>query len=385
MGTDGFAAPLPRHLLEAADLANAEGLLQLPFWSEQYVGAGPYRLRELERGSRAVLEANAEYPLGRPRIDRIEIRFFGDVNALAAALLAGDLDLTLGSGIVLEDALKIRDRWPAGALQLNFASWIVAFPQLLTPDPPVVGDVRFRRALLTAIDRQAMADEIQAGLVPVAHSYVSPQEPESAATEAQVVRYDYDPRRAAVLLEELGFQPRPGGGWGTADGQPLHLEVWTHAAPAINPRAFLPVVDYWRRLGLDVDPVVVPAQRTADREYVAKFPAFTVIRYPNGAHDVTRLHSTQTPLPVNRFRGTNYNRYMNPDFDALVDRYAATIPWNERMEALGAIVHRISEQVLLLGLVYDVKPYLVTKRLTNFTPVHNPTWNVQEWSLQTSG
>jgi peptide/nickel transport system substrate-binding protein len=381
-GLNGVAVPVPAHLLEPATLSNKEGLRDLPYWTDQYISLGPYRLRELERGSRVVLEAHRGYALGQPRIDEIEVRFVGDGNALTAGLLSGAIDMTLGTGMALEDALKVRDQWPNGSMLVNNSSWIVIFPQFINPNPAVIGDVRFRRALLHAIDREAMVAEIQAGMVTVADSYVSPNEPEFAETQGHAVRYAYDPRRAAQLLEELGYERLPDGGWRGGGGQRLGLELRTGNTPIIHTRTLFPVADFWQRLGIDVDPVVVPTQRVNDREYIATMPAARLSRYPNGAQNVERFSSAQTPLPENRFGGTNISRYINPAFDAEIDRYLITIPWTERMQILGRIVHRISDELIVMGLFYDVRTYMVSKRLANVTPAYNTTWNVREWDIR---
>jgi peptide/nickel transport system substrate-binding protein len=377
-----FGSPLPRHILEPAYLSNKEGFRQLPYWSAEYIGLGPYRLRELAPGSHVTLEASRSYVLGRPRIDEIEVRFVTDANTLTAGLLANAIDLTLGSSLSLEQALNVRDQWSNGGLAINYSSWIVAFPQFINPNPPVVLDVRFRRALLHAVDRQAMADEIQAGMVPIAHSYVSPSEREYKDTEARAVRYEYDGRRAQQLLEEIGYSRLPDGGWRDARGQRLSLEVRSTGSPAIHGKAFFPLVDYWQRLGLDIDPVVLPVQRLSDLEYRTTMPTFEMIRFPNGAESVWRLHSTQAPLPENRFTGNNRSRYINPEFDALIDGYLTTIPWAERMRVLGDIVYHISDQLIMMGLFYDVKSFMVAKRLVGFTPSDNATWNAQEWDVR---
>lgn len=47
-------------------------------------------------------------------------------------------------------------------------------PQFVNPRPAIIAEVRFRRALLHAINRQDMADTLQAGVAPVAHSFLSP-------------------------------------------------------------------------------------------------------------------------------------------------------------------------------------------------------------------
>ncbi|HZT07660.1 MAG TPA: hypothetical protein VFC51_11560 [Chloroflexota bacterium] len=257
--------------------------------------------------------------LGWPKIDEIDVQFFNDADTLTAALLAGSVDLPLGSSLALEQALGVKDQWPDGGLAINYSSWIVVFPQFIN---------------------------------------------------------------AAQLLNEIGYQKLPDGGWRGADGQRLSLEVHSTAWPAIHTRAFFPLVDYWKRLGLDIDPVVLPVQRLADLEYRTQMPSFEMIRFPNGADNVWRLHSSETPLPANRFTGSNRSRYMSAEFDTMVDRYMTTIPWDDRMQALGDIVHQISDQLIMMGLFYDVKSFMVAKRLTGFTPADNATWNAHTCDIR---
>jgi peptide/nickel transport system substrate-binding protein len=182
-GNEGLGEPLPSHLLERAYLENKDGFRQLPYWRTEFVGLGPYKLREWSPGSSLLLQANDRYVLGRPRIDEMEIRFIQDAGALAANILSGAVQATLGTGLSLEQSIEVRDHWRDGKMLVAFENWIMIYPQFVNPDPPIQTDVRFRRAMLMAIDRQAMADTIQAGLVPVAHSYVRPDEPEYPETE----------------------------------------------------------------------------------------------------------------------------------------------------------------------------------------------------------
>ncbi len=380
-GSDAFAIPIPSHQLEQPYRESKETFRQLPAWNAEFIGAGPYRVREFMPGTGVQLDAFEDYVLGRPNIDSIEARFITDPNTLTANLLANAVDVTLGSSLALEQSVEVRDQWRDGRLELTYASWIVLYPQFINPNPPVVADVRFRRAMLHAIDRQAMADTIQAGLVPVAHSYVSPNEPEFRETEAQVVRYEYDPRRAGQLLEEIGYARTNDGGWQDPQGRRLTMEVRTTSSPAIHTKTFFPMIDYWTRLGIPIDPVVIPVQRLSDLEYRTTHPTFEVVRYPNGAANIWRLHSNQTPLPENKFTGHNRSRYMNPEWDALIDRYLATIPWRERMEVFGQIVHELSDQLYNMGLFYDTKTVLVSNRVIGVTADSTP-WNAHRWDVR---
>jgi hypothetical protein len=72
---------------------------------------------------------------------------------------------------------------------------------------------------------------------------------------------------------------------------------------------------------------------------------------------------------------------MNPEFDGLIDRYFATIQWAPRMQALGAVVNHISDQLVVMGMIYDVAPVLIGQQIENVaTP--NPTWNIHQWTLK---
>src|ERR1041385_3332758 len=97
---------------------------------------------------------------GRPKIDEIELRTITDTNAIVANLLAGSVDLTIGRSLSLDQIVQLRDRMPEEILQTPLTSLLVLNPQFLNPDPVVVTDLMFRRAMLHAIDRQELADTI---------------------------------------------------------------------------------------------------------------------------------------------------------------------------------------------------------------------------------
>jgi peptide/nickel transport system substrate-binding protein len=248
----------------------------------------------------------------------------------------------------------------------------------------VIGDLRFRQALLQAIDRQSMVDTLQAGVVPIGHSFIAPDQAEYTDVQSRIVRYDYDQRRANQLLDTVGF--RRGGDGALLDdtGQRVRVELRASTVD-INQKSMLAVADYWQRAGLDVETVTVPPQRIRDQEYVATFPGFLVYRNPNDIRFVRGLHSSRTPLPANNFLASgNVSRYLNPELDALIDRYSATIPRRERMEALGAVVRHVTERVTMLGLFFNTDPVLIANWITNVTATGqgSMTWNAHRWDTR---
>ncbi len=386
--TSRGSMPLPRHLLERAYQGDKAGFLQLPYWTNDYVGSGPFRVKEWVQGTRMTLEASELYVLGRPKLDSIEVRFISDPNALAANVLAGTIDLTLGRGLDLERAILIRDQWRDGRMDVAPTNWLSLWPQLLTPNPPIVGDARFRRALLTGLDRQELVDRLMGGFSSVAHSYINPEDAEYPAIGSSVVRYDYDPARAAQMMDALGYRKGADGMLRDGAGQRIEMELRTTDGDLLRQKVLLSASDFWQRMGIAAEPYIVPRQRAQDQEYRATFPAFELVRQPNSQSSLASLHSRAARLPDNNFvgvGGTNYARYMNPEFDAQIDRFFVTIPKDERLQVLGQVVHHISDQLNVLGLFYAANPTMIASKLVGVTTRNQDSteaWNAQLWDVQ---
>jgi peptide/nickel transport system substrate-binding protein len=382
-----FALPLPRHLLERVYLEDKPNFTQAPYWTSEFVGSGPYRVRQWVQGSHMILAANDAYVLGRPKINEIEMRFIRDPNTLIASVLAGEVGLTMGRGLSLEQAVQLRDQWREGSLGIVLSSWIAAYPQMLNPNPPIIADARFRRALIHAIDRQQMVEALQAGQSMVAHSYLSPRDAEYRDIERSIVRYDYDVRRAGEIIEGLGYVRGPEGGFRDAAGQRLTVEARTTGGDDLQEKTMLSITDYWQRAGVNVEPVVVPQQRAQDRDYRANFPGFEQVRQPNDLSTgaLTRYYGPESSLPENNYRGSNRMRYRNAELDSLLDRFYSTVPRSERTQILGEIMHHMTDQAIPLGMFYNAAPTMISSRLVNVGPggaAVPASWNSPEWDLK---
>jgi peptide/nickel transport system substrate-binding protein len=345
-----IALPIPRHLVEGAYTEDKASFLGVPYWTQDFIGAGPYHMREWVLDSHMILQAFDGYVLGRPKISDIEIRFIPDPNAIVANLLAEAADLTLGRSLLtVEQAQEVLNQWRDARLATSYVSWAVVHAQFINTNPPIVADVRFRKALIQAIDRQQMMETFMGGQSSVTHTFVGPDSAEYREVEPSIVKYDYDPRRAGQMIEALGYARGNDGLFVDGSGQRLILPIQTTIRSEINPKMLLAVADYWKQIGVETDQFFVPIQRINDRELRATFPAFEVL----GAGDigvspdvVRRYHSSLVALPENRFQVTGNNpRYRSPELDSLIERYVITIPRSERMSLLGQIVHQLSDQL----------------------------------------
>jgi len=382
-----LALPMPKHLLEKAYNEDKANFLGIPYWTDEFVGTGPFRIREWVTDSHVVARAFDGYVLGRPKIDEVEVRFIPDPNTLMANMLAG-LELTIGRTISLDQALQLRDQWHDGGFQTRPTGWVPINTQFINPDPPIVTDYRFRRAMLEAIDRQQLDEILMGGVGGIADTFISRDHSEYRTIESRLVKYSYDPRSAAQALEALGYVKGTDGMLVGSTGQRLSVSIYTTIQNDIHPKATATVADYWKNAGVGVDQNIIPIQRAQDREYRAQFPSFELVQTGSSlaARDVRRFHSASTPLPENRFQVTgNNSRYKNPELDSAIDRYLTSIPRTDRLQALGDIVRVQSENLPILPLIFFVSPTMIAHRLTNIVArgdQFTEAWNAHEWDVR---
>lgn len=163
------------------------------------VGTGPYTVEEVATGDHVTLTARDDYWGEAPAISDVTVRYFADANAQANAVRAGDIDMAynlqapdLLTGLEQDENLQVVDGTSTGEvlLALNNAA-------------PPFDDLRVRRAVMYAIDRQAVLDTAWAGRGELIGSMVPPTDPYyQDLTDA----YPYDPDKARELLAEAGAE-----------------------------------------------------------------------------------------------------------------------------------------------------------------------------------
>ncbi|HZT07897.1 MAG TPA: ABC transporter substrate-binding protein [Chloroflexota bacterium] len=384
-GSSGFAQPLPRHILERPFNENKEGFLQIPYWNTEFVSTGPFKIRDWQTGSYVTLDAFDQYVLGRPKLDQIEVKFIADPSTLVANVLSGAVDLTFSRAVSIEQGVQVRDQWHDGKIVPNISGtgWTMMYPQLRVPNPAALVEADFRRALIQSIDREQLAESLAAGLGPVADSIIPPDAAEYPAIKDSIVRWPYDTRRATQMIEAMGFAKGADGFYRDPAGQQVSIEIRTTTNEA-NQKSSFAVADSFQRVGLRSEAVVIPVQRLQDNEYRANYPGLELVNQPDGVDGLDNLlDSSAAPLPERNYRAPNKSRnrgsYVNPDYDAMMDKYLTTVPMGDRMKALGALIHFQTDQQLVMGLFYSVDAIMMTNRLVGVPPASG--WNAHTWDV----
>ncbi len=376
--------PLPKHILEVPYNEDKAALRDHSYWGEKFIGTGPYKLRELVRGSHLILDANDKYVAGHPKIDVFEVKFTPDANVLITSLLAGSAELTLGARLSIDQALQVQNSWREGTMLYAPGGWLVAMPQFIDPSPPLLANARLRRALQHAINRQTIVDDLLFGKTQVDDAPIAPNDRDFKDVESAIARYPYDLDRVNQLVSELGYSRGSDGMFQDASGQRLNIEARTNNQLDTQVKAAAIVSDFWRKAGFNVDEVVYGQQRVADREYRHTRPAFEILGFGLPPETFADYHSKQIPSAGTGWFGQNRTRYSNPEYDALVDTYFVTIPRPARMEVLRNAIHHYTDQLVLLPLAYTTNHMAVGNRFKNIVgrgPSSSDAWNAEQWDL----
>ena len=207
-----------------------------------------------------------------PYIDVVEMEIVAP-GLVAAKTNAGESDLQ-GRGLAFRDASILKKGEAQGGYKTllwktGVASQVAIYPNLNFADDvwrDVLRDVRVRRALSLAIDRNTINQALYFKLARPAAMSVLPASPfyseENAAAWAQ---YDID--QANTLLDEAGLTQRDKNGIRLLpDGRPMELIIETAGERQEVENALQIVTDNWREIGVKL--VMRPLDRDILRNRV---------------------------------------------------------------------------------------------------------------------
>ncbi len=375
-------APMPRHLLADLYGRDKSAFLNSPFWNtEQYVGAGPFRVASRDPGVRVMLEANPHFVFGRPTMDAVEMTVVPDQNTIVVRVLAGEVDFVYYQDISALQAQLLREQWESRGAGKILTAMVtnrgLAFQYRDVPNhQKALLDVRVRRAIMHAIDREDMGRVKTAGLAGLSDTPYYPEHYLFPRVMAAITQYPYDIRRTEALLSEAGWTKAADGLFRNASGQTLDVEM---TASSDYPRTPLILADYLKQAGIDARPFVQPEALDADAEHRASYPGATAESFATGGYpNITHL---QASTAANAFRGRNRGSYSNPEVNALHDRLSSTLQERDRDEVLVEIERLVSADVGVGHLYYQVRPAVAIsglKGVTGWPYMHN-TW---EWRFE---
>jgi len=304
---------------------------------QRVIGTGPFILKEHERKVKLVLTRNPEYfDTGYPYIDEYRILSTPDAATRLAAFRTKQSDvLGLQS---LADVATVRKTNPTAVVQ-ELTTVLAVFGLALRLDKPPFNEVRVRRAMSMAIDRQKQVDTLYEGHAVlgwgIPYFYFQDERP----TAAQLGPWwQYRPEEAKRLLAEAGY---PQGFETTL----FYYEYF----PQMTSQIQLVQQDLKRNLNIEL--------KITKTDYTTYFG-----RYTDGKWDGTAWGG-QTGYAVSLDERTyqymhskspkNYFRLNDPVIDALGTSLRQTPDRAEQRAITKKIMERDHDQVLRMWMPYD--------------------------------
>ncbi len=175
---------------------------------ESAIGTGPFLLERYEPNVKTVFKRNPDYFLpGLPWVDGVEWIVVNDPSAALAMYRSGQLDCGPAPwwSVRQEDVDSVKKTHPHLMYQ-DFLSTVSHAIYMRTDQPPF-NDVRVRRAISQAIDRQAIIDAawVRGEPTPAISRGASEWSPRIDELGEGARYYQYDPKEARRLLAEAGF------------------------------------------------------------------------------------------------------------------------------------------------------------------------------------
>lgn len=352
----GYGA-LPRHVLEQPyNAGNFEAFANHAFWTDEFIGLGPYRLTRWERGQEIDAVAFDGFVLGRPKIERLRIVIANDSNAAVASLLSGDADIALDYVLQYPDGAVLQQQWAANKDgTVIFNPVLLWFGQIqLRPDQvstPALLDVRFRQALAHGMDKHALNDALMGGQGVVTEGLLHPRASYYSLIEPSIVKYPHDTRRAQQLLDEMGLQRGGDGFYLGPDRQPFSLEIMGLSNPTWEAEDAI-VVEAYRRMGVNAQGRIIPSALFGDGQVRASFGAMQLTGTGGFERAMFGLTSTAISRPETRWQGTNRGAWSDPTYDRVWDLYNTTLDLPTQYELLAQMEKIQSAEVPQIPMYY---------------------------------
>jgi peptide/nickel transport system substrate-binding protein len=349
--------PKPKHLLEDV---GAAGMRNTAF-NRNPVGNGPFRFVSWTPNQQVVFEANPDFVLGRPNLDRVVFRIIPEQTTELTELLTGRLDMVRG----VQPAEAARVESSGSTRLITYPSRSYTYLAWNTSNP-LFEDPQVRRALTLAINRRQIVDALLYGYAAVAVTDVLPFQWQF---DDELEAWPYDPVQARLLLADAGWADSDGDGILDRDGRPFRFTLETNQGNDLRSDILVIVQNDLRQVGIDAQPRLAEWNSLIDRLKQRNFQAVVSGWSVDFKFDPTEVLGCAAGV-------YNYPAYCSPRADSLVqaalttldpdaarplwERYQEIIHQDQPYTFLYYLDERLGVSQRLRGVVGDARGHLVS-------------------------
>ena len=344
---------MPKHVIEK--FSEAE-LTTQDWFNHPDVVSGPFMVTDYDTDHYISYVANKNYWKGAPKIDKLNFKIV-DSSQVYSGLQSGEIDLThhAMTNIPQEDMESIE--------ALDNVNVVYGSPvtnQSVFIQTANIPDVRVRQALVYAVDRQKIVDELLKGHGEVVEGFLSSASPYYDET---ITPLGYDPEKAKALLEEAGW-----------DGSQT-LRFFVNSGDGTFVNAAQVMVAQWAAVGIKAEVQTVDLATLMSMAGSTDYDLFAVqYTYPpiDPSVDIAWLLSG----------AESWTGYSNPSIDEALGVVGTTEDVAGLKALYSTIDNKVQEDVPMFSAYIISAQGAVSKRLTN---VHANVYgffnNIQEWDV----
>jgi len=346
---------LPQHVYGSGDLNHHPA-------NDRPVGTGPFRFDTWKRGEFIRLRRYESYWGRKPAIKTILYRVIRSRQKAFELARAAKIDLlprilprqACGAGApARQDAIAKRYRLVV-FYPVQYHSIIINFKN------PIFSDRHVRQALAMLLNRTLIADKIYCGFAKVISG---PYWLGGASYDHHITAWPYDPKRAATLLTQAGWQDRDGDGILDRQGKPFRFVYLRIAESSMQARLIPLFREAFRKAGLDMQVQVASWPDVLARMRHHQFDMVDLNWVSDYGQDLFQMfHSSQCD------GGSNYGCYRNPKVDHLLEQARQATSAGQR-HTIERRIHGLLHQDLPGIFLFNVASIsLVSRRFTGLDP-----------------
>lgn len=313
--------------------------------SQNPIGTGPFRFVSAEQDKEVIIRRNDNYWGQQAKLDRVRFAVVPDTTTRALELRKGSADLEINA--LTPDMEVALQREPHLSVMRGPGTRL-AYMAFNLRDP-ILKDVRVRRAIAYAINRQPLIHFLWRDSVRPAASVLPP---ESWAYDADVRRYPYNPAKARQLLDSAGYTP--------TNGVRFHLAMKTSTEESSRAMAAV-FQQQFREIGIALDIRSFESATFFSDITHGEFQVYS-LRWIGGNEDpdiFDYAFSTARIIP----NGANRQYYSNPRIDALIAQASTELDQSARKRDYAQIQQILAEDLPYINLWYFDNVMVYSKRV----------------------
>ncbi len=346
------------------------------------IGTGPYKLKKLKKDKEGFveeirLEAFGDYDKDRPFIEKINLYFYPDEEALIRAYNKGKLDnLSLVS---VNKESKIQGLRKANIYQLNLPRYFAVF--FNQSKSKALADKTVRLALNYATNKQEIISQVLDDYGKPVNSPI----PEGVWGHSEDIKiYDWALEHAKNILEADGWVDEDGDGIREKDEEKLEIELTTTELPELQQVATL-LQEQWSEIGAQINVKIlnigeIQQEYIRPREYQALLFGEVLGLDPD---PYSFWHSSQKKDP-----GLNLALYDNSEVDTLLRDARQNLDRETRLAKYKEFQQQVVEDVPVVFLYSSYHVYIVDKKIKgveaeNIVLPSKRFVDIEDWYIKT--